>query len=263
MPLNHSRYVDRFVRKLDSVRLPWTTLGVLSVTLSLWVALLAGWVSMPSPVDLPPSAPGAMETAAISSGSIGAYLVMWAVMMAAMMFPAMLPFARRYADSLQGDWTDVTTALVAFFAAYGLSWAATGAVPLVIDGLVNVHDLVQSVPAVVFGGTLLFVGGYQLSGFKRFALRDCCGRVSVEDPDPRIAVRLGLSHARSCILATWHLFVFLVLAGSMNFFWMAGLTAIIVTERFPSYGREIADAVGVLAVVAGVLVLLPLPFPFP
>lgn len=262
MQIDHSQSLDRLERRLDSVQIPPVTLGVLAVTLSLWVALLAGWVPMPTPTDLPTSAPGAMERAALHGGAIGAYLVMWAVMMAAMMYPAMLPFARRYASAMAGDWPARAAALATFFVTYGLVWAATGAVPLAVDGLVDVHALVQRAPDLTYGGTLLFAGWYQLSGFKGAALDDCCDRVSVDSPGLQKAVRLGLRHGRNCVLATWHLFALMVLVGSMNAFWMLGLTGILVTERFPVCGREISRAVGVLAAVAGVLVLLPIPFPF-
>lgn len=262
MQLDHSQYLDRFERQLDGVQIPRVALGVLGVTVSLWVALLAGWVPMPMPADLPTSAPGAMERAALHGGAIGAYLVMWGVMMAAMMYPAMLPFARRYASAICGNPAARAAALATFFAVYGLVWTATGAVPLAVDGLVDVHRLVGSAPELVYGSTLLFVGWYQLSGFKSAALDDCCDRVSVDSPDLRTAARLGLRHGRNCVLATWHLFALLVLVGSMNFFWMLGLTGILVTERFPVCGREISRAAGVIAAVAGVLVLLPIPFPF-
>ncbi|MCU4800116.1 DUF2182 domain-containing protein [Halobacteria archaeon HArc-gm2] len=262
MQLDHSRSLDRLERRLDSVQIPPVTLGVLAVTLSLWVALLAGWVPMPMPADLPMSAPGAMERAALHGGAIGTYLVMWGVMMAAMMYPAMLPFARRYASAMEGDWPARAAALATFFATYGLVWTATGAVPLAVDAIVDVHALVVNAPELVYGSTLVFVGWYQLSGFKGAALDDCCDRVSVDSPALRTAAGLGLRHGRNCVLATWHLFALMVLVGSMNHFWMLGLTGILVTERFPVCGREISRAVGLLAAVAGVLILLPVPFPF-
>lgn len=262
MQLDQSQYLDRLERQLDGVPLPRVALGVLSVTVSLWVALLAGWVPMPMPADLPVSAPGAMERAALRSGAIGAYLLTWGVMMAAMMYPAMLPFARRYASAMRGDRTARAAALATFFATYGLVWTATGAVPLAVDALVSIHALVEYAPSLVYGGALLFVGWYQLSGFKGAALADCCDRVTVDSPALRTAARLGLRHGRNCVLATWHLFALMVLVGSMNVVWMLGLTGILVTERFPVCGREISRAAGVIAAVAGVLVLLPVPFPF-
>ena len=254
--------LDRITRKLDAPRFPWVAVAVLGSTVLLWVAVLAGWVPMPMPSALPPSAPGATEAAATSGDAVVAYLATWGTMMSAMMYPAMLPFARRYVDSLDGNSLAVAVALATFFVAYSVVWTVTGAVPLAVDALVGIHGLVRAAPSVVYGGALIVVGAYQLSSFKRGALRSCCSRVAVEDPDPVTAARLGLGHGKSCVLATWPIFALLVLVGSMNVFWMTALTAVVVAERLPAWGDEIADAVGVVAAVAGVLVLSPLPFPF-
>ncbi len=256
-------YVDRVARKLDGPRRPWTAVAVLGATVTLWVAVLAGWVPMPMPADVPASAPGATEMAATTGGAVAEYLTMWGAMMSAMMYPAMLPFARRYVDSLEGSPVAIAAALATFFVAYSAVWTATGVVPLAVESVVDIGGLVRAAPSAVYGGALLVVGAYQLSSFKRAALRDCCSGVSVTDPSLGTAAKTGLAHGQSCVVATWPLFAFLVLAGSMNVFWMTALTAVVVAERLPGWGGEIADAVGVVAAVAGVLVLLPLPFPFP
>ena len=54
--------------------------------------------------------------------SIGEFVVMWTLMMAAMMLPAVSPLVSMYARSVRGS----ASALTAFGAGYLLVWAATG-----------------------------------------------------------------------------------------------------------------------------------------
>lgn len=265
MPSHPLTYVERLENRIQTPGIPSVTAGVLGLALTLWIALFAGWVPMPMPGDVPMSAPGAMEMAATAGGlgAVLAYLVAWGTMMSAMMYPAMVPFVRRYVRSLDATRTEVAAAVGTFLATYSLVWTSTGIVPVAVDALFGINDVATTVPSLVYGGLLVFVGVYQLSAFKHVPLRTCCGTVDVTDPDPVTAARLGLHHGRSCVLATWPLFALLVFAGSMNFFWMVALTAIVAAERLPHWGPELANAVGTLAAVAGVLVLLPIPFPFP
>jgi predicted metal-binding membrane protein len=62
----------------------------------------------------------------------------------------------------------------------------------------------------------------------------------------------------SCILVCLGPFFLLMpFFGEMNFFWMVALTTVVTVERLPSrWGEEVATATGVVALVAGVAVLL-------
>jgi predicted metal-binding membrane protein len=47
--------------------------------------------------------------------------------------------------------------------------------------------------------------------------------------------------------------------GEMNFFWMVALTTVVTIERLPSWGREMAVATGIVALLAGLFVLVVQP----
>jgi predicted metal-binding membrane protein len=47
--------------------------------------------------------------------------------------------------------------------------------------------------------------------------------------------------------------------GEMNFFWMVALTGVVALERLPEWGRDVAIGSGVVAVLAGLVVLLVRP----
>jgi predicted metal-binding membrane protein len=63
--------------------------------------------------------------------SIGEFVVMWTLMMAAMMLPAISPLVSMYARSVQGS----ASALTAFGAGYLVVWAATGVIAYALTWL--------------------------------------------------------------------------------------------------------------------------------
>jgi predicted metal-binding membrane protein len=253
----------QFVRErfVSTEELPPVSLAVVGATLLLWVALFDGWLPMPAmsgSMSMTMSDPGVPEGMATANGLSGAltYLLMWGVMMSAMMYPAMLPFVRRYAESAQGTTGEVARGLGYFLGTYSLVWLSTGVVPLAFDAVVDVSWLVGNHGRFALGGMLLVAGLYQLTDEKRESLRTCCARVPAHEPRAPDAIRRGIEHGLSCVRCTWALFAFMVFVGSMNFFWMLLLTTVVTLERFAPRAGDVATTVGVAAVVGGVLTLL-------
>ena len=239
--------------------LPVVPIAVTGAALLLWTALLDGWVPMPAaPGAVPMSAPGVPEGLATSNGLPGVvrYLLMWGAMMSAMMYPAMLPFVRRYEDGMRGSTAEKVAAVGYFLATYSLVWLSTGVVPLAVDALVDVSRFVGHHGRVALGGMLVVAGLYQLTTYKRESLRACCSRVGDHEPSVPDAARRGVEHGVRCVQCTWALFAFVVLVGSMNFFWMLLLTAVVTLERFAPRADDVAATVGVAAIVGGLVTLL-------
>lgn len=247
------RLRDQF-RPLD---LPPATAAVALVALLAWTAMLDGWLPMPTPgPDLGPmSAPGVPEAIGTSNGAAGvaAYLAMWSVMMVAMMYPAMTPFVRRYAAGLPGSPAERVVAVTALLAAYSTVWGLVGVVPLALDALVGLPDLLAANGSLVLGGSLLLAGGYQFTVYKRDTLADCCASVPETTDGPLAAVRRGVDHGLRCLRCTWPLMLTMVVAGTMNLFWMLLVTFAVTVERYG--GDRVATTVGVLALVGGVAAL--------
>ena len=240
-------------------RVSTVSVGLSVVTLLLWVAILDGWLPMPeSGMSVPMSDPGVPEAMATSNGleGVASYLLMWGVMMSAMMYPAMLPFVRRYAGALRGPSAPRAAVIGAFLAAYSLVWTLTGIVPLSVDAAVNIAGLARDYGTLLVGGMLLAVAIYQLSSYKRDSLRSCCSTVEAERPSVRTAVRRGIEHGLSCVRCTWVLFAFMVAVGSMNAFWMLLLTMVVTSERLVGWGDELAATVGTVSGLGGLAVLL-------
>ncbi|WP_267643845.1 DUF2182 domain-containing protein [Haloarchaeobius amylolyticus] len=236
------------------------SVAILGAAALLWAALLRGWLPMPqNSLDAPMTAPGVPEAMATAAGldGVATYLLMWGVMMSAMMYPAMYPYVRGYLDGIGGGVLRQQAALWAFFVPYSLVWTATGVVPLTVDLLVPVHDLVSAAPGAVLGVGFLAAGLHQLSSYKHRFLDHCCD-CSVREVSRSLGgiARDGLAHARSCLGCTWAPFALMVLLGSMNPAVMLGLTLLVTLERAADRGHEVAAASGVLSVALGALCVL-------
>jgi predicted metal-binding membrane protein len=230
------------------------------VALLAWTALLRGWVPMPMPgPELGPmSRPGVPEAIGTGNGllGVGAYLLMWGVMMTGMMYPAMVPFVSRFETALDGDRPARAVTVSGFLAGYSLLWTATGAVPLVADLLVDLPALARTHGTLLLGGSLLAASVYQLSASKRETLADCCATVDPDGPGLLAGLRQGVEHGLQCVRCTWLLMALMVVVGSMNLFWMLLLTFAITAERLAPGPEEVATTLGVLAGVGGLAALL-------
>jgi predicted metal-binding membrane protein len=260
--------LDAFAVEFD--RTTTTVLAMLGTDALLWVLLVDGHVPMPGmgwlmDQGVPMAAPGAMLHGAFHAGTPGAilgYAAIWGVMMWAMMHPAMTPFARDFADAHRGTTVQVAVALSAFMLAYHAVWTASAVLPLAANALLpgGVYGVVRAHTHLAVGGALTLTGLYQLSRFKRSRLRDCCSAVDPHESDVPTALRDGLVHGTQCVLVCFGPFFLLMpVFGSMNLLWMVALTAVVAAERLPPWGREVAVAVGVVSLLAGLAVLLGRP----
>lgn len=257
--------LDLFDVPLD--RTAVTVAGMIGLDVIWWVVLYDGYVPMPGMAwlmdqGIPMAAPGAVERGVSSIGTFDAvvgYVVMWGVMMWAMMYPAMTRFTREYAAAHEGSALDAMKAVTAFLLGYHVVWALSAVIPLAYEAALpgGIYGFTRANTHLVIGGVLVLAGLYQASSFKRSRLRTCCARVEPHRSAVASALEDGLVHGGNCVLVCFGLF-FLVMPffGEMNFFWMIALTAIVTAERLPTWGREFAIASGVVALLAGLIVLV-------
>jgi predicted metal-binding membrane protein len=257
----HNRFRDRF----DLHRIPTVALVTYGVALLAWVAIVRRWLPMPGMAPgLSMSDPGAPEAMALSNGFTGwgLYLFMWGVMMIAMMYPSSVPLFRLYYRTLDGTTRlDKTARVSAFMGTYALVWTFTGLVPLTVNAVVPIAAVAGEKGPILFGGTLLLLSGYQLSPYKYRCLKRCRSPLGFlmeyQEPGVRGAAEMSLRFSVFCVGCCWALFAVMVVVGSMNLLWMAGLTVVLSLERVVAWGDRLARGVGVAAGVAGgALVLL-------
>ena len=209
---------------------------------------------------------GEMDGIGMGAISLGAFLLGWGAMMAAMMLPAVLPVVRLYGQAA----TAGRAAPVAFFAAgYLAVWSLTG-----LPGYFAWRALDaplaegQHWAARLAGVVLLVAAAWQVTPLKSVCLRHCRSpmgfflRFGGRIGRPWGAFAMGVSHSGFCVGCCWALFAVLVAVGTMNIAWMIALTGLIVLERNAPGGERIALAGAVvLGVVGAALLLDPSLFP--
>ncbi len=196
------------------------------------------------------------------SGAAASFLGMWLVMMVAMMLPSLLPMLWRYRTAVGAAGVthlDRLTAVAA--AAYFLVWTAIGAAICpaglaLAEAAMRLPALAHAMPAAC-GLVTLAAGALQLSRWKARQLA-CCRQVSGRGLAPdvidawRHGLRLGLHCVRCCAGPT----AILLVLGVMDLRVMAAVTAAISAERLAPAGARVARLTGIVAVGAGLLLLV-------
>jgi predicted metal-binding membrane protein len=175
-------------------------------------------------------------------GAFGWFAGIWAVMMAAMMLPSLVPMAGAYARQARGGSVDVTPQSLLrttlFTAGYLLTWVLVGLVAWVVFEGVRSLDLTflgwddggRYVAGAVIAGAAL----YELTPLKSTCLRHCRDReLLVADwrEGPAGAIRMGLDQGAYCVGSSWALMAALFALGVMSITWMVLIAALIVIEK--------------------------------
>jgi predicted metal-binding membrane protein len=193
-------------------------------------------------------------------GTLGWFLGVWVVMMAAMMFPSVAPTVALYSRMTRRR-SPVSPLL--FVTGYLVTWAAAG---LVAFGLLTVLDrLAGDVLAWdragrwVAGGTLVVAAVYELTPLKDVCLGRCRSPLgfllgSWRD-GPSGAVRMGAKHGAWCVGCCWALMASLFALGVMSLAWMAFVAGLIAVERTVPWRRVATYGTAALLLALGVLLL--------
>jgi predicted metal-binding membrane protein len=201
-----------------------------------------------------------------SVGGLVAFVVAWAVMMAAMMFPAAAPMIllfRAVAKQRRARTGAVVPTWV-FVAGYLLVWIAVGAVTwVVVQALSDLAGRLGTAERatwgpLVLGAVLIGAGLYQLTPLKRLCLDHCRSPLAFVMTHWREGhggvLQMGVVHGAYCLGCCWALFAVLVAAGVMSLAWMLLLTLVIFAEKVLPGGQRASSVVGVAFLVLGVVV---------
>jgi predicted metal-binding membrane protein len=200
-------------------------------------------------------------------GSLGFYVSLWVVMMAAMMLPSAAPMVavhaaveRRRRYVARSSWGGSA----AFVVGYLLVWTAFGVVAYAIVGLVGSLD-VDSLSwsrggRYVAAGVIAVAAVYQLT-----PLKDVC-RAKCRSPlafvvgswrDGRLgAARMGMEQGSWCVGCCWALMATLFALGLMSIGWMAVIAVLVALEKLLPWGRLAGR--GVALVLAGLALAVAL-----
>lgn len=244
--------------------------------LGFFAAILAAWwmmyvMAMDMDLDLI-GRPGAMgETMRqmdprmdmyMPMAHFGPLFMMWAIMMAAMMLPTLVPTLRTYEDlkaSANGSWAGWAGVLTG----YGVVWAGFAALiaavqlALLFSGAVDMLGIART--SLVSGGLLIVVGAYQFSRTKEMCHGVCLSPMSYYLGHWRTGfgggVRMGLGLGAYCVGCCWGFMALGFVGGVMSLLWMGAATLFMVVEKLPQIGRVVTRPMGITLIFAGLAVL--------
>jgi predicted metal-binding membrane protein len=194
-------------------------------------------------------------------GTLGWFLGVWVVMMAAMMFPSVAPTVALYSKLRH---TRTLGAPLLFVSGYLLVWSAVGALAYAIARVGS--ELFGDVLAWdgagrwVAGATLLLAAAYELTPLKDVCLGKCrtpLGFLLGSWKDgPRGAVQMGARHGGWCVGCCWALMASLFALGVMSIVWMALVAGLIAFEKLIPSRRVATYGTAAVLLVLGVLMLI-------
>lgn len=194
-------------------------------------------------------------------GTLGWFLAVWLVMMAAMMLPSVAPTVALYSRMTK----DRSRLLAAIFTGgYLVTWAAAGALAFAIargGGLVAGDVLAWDRGGRwVAGATLVGAALYELTPLKDVCLGKCrspLGFLLGAWRDGRAgALRMGVGHGAWCVGCCWALMLSLFALGVMSIAWMAFVAGLIATEKMLPWRRVATYGTAAILLALGVLVLV-------
>ena len=196
-------------------------------------------------------------------GSLGFYVSVWVVMMAAMMFPSVSPTVLIYNRLRAGHWERgrgaPADATVLFVAGYLLVWTAAGLVAYA--GFELVRDADPGFLAWDDGGRYVTAGViaaaavYQLTPLKGACLVKCRSPLMFLAERWRHGraggLELGIRHGAWCLGCCWALMAALFAVGMMSLGWMALIAACIAAEKLFPWPTAARRGVAILLLALG------------
>jgi predicted metal-binding membrane protein len=195
-------------------------------------------------------------------GTLGWFVGVWIVMMAAMMFPSVAPTVALYQRMAR---TASAAAAPLFTAGYLATWALPGLLAYGITAagrhLFPTELSWSHGGRWLAGGILLVAAAYELTPLKNVCLAKCRSPlgflVGAWRDGLRGAFVMGAKHGAWCVGCCWALMAALFALGVMSIAWMAFVAALIAVEkllpwkRVATYGTAGALlAIGILLVVS-------------
>ena len=163
-------------------------------------------------------------------GSFAFFVALWAVMMAAMMLPGLVPAVLRRTHS-----SGPVRAVVPFVASYLVVWTLVGAL---LYALYRPHGTWAA------GLIVIAAGLYELTRLKQHCRR-CC----------RARTRSGLEFGFYCIGSSIGLMVMLVALGVMSIPWMVAIAGLVFVQKLLPAKAAIDVPLALAIVALGILII--------
>jgi predicted metal-binding membrane protein len=196
-----------------------------------------------------------------SLGTLGWFLGIWVVMMAAMMLPSTAPTVALYSRMTRQR--SVVSPLI-FVAGYLLIWASVGAAAFAIAaagrGIGGDPLAWDGAGRWVAGATLVVASVYELSPLKDVCLGKCrspLGFLLTNWREGRAgALQMGVKHGAWCAGCCWALMASMFALGVMSLAWMAVVAGLITLEKTVPWRRAGTYATAAILLALALLVLI-------
>jgi predicted metal-binding membrane protein len=226
-------------------------LGLIALLLALAVAAWWWTVDRMRGVDQGPGS---------DLGTLGWFIGIWVVMMAAMMLPSVSPTVALYSRMTKQR---SPVAPLVFVSGYLLTWTAAGLLAFGISeaGRRVLSDVLSwdRVGRWVAGGVLAVAAAYELTPLKTVCLRHCRSPLGFLlaswRPGLSGALRMGAKHGAWCVGCCWALMAALFALGVMSIVWMAFVAGLIAAQKTLPGGRAVMFGAAAILLTLGVLLV--------
>jgi len=195
-------------------------------------------------------------------GTLGFFVGVWVVMMAAMMFPSIGPMVLMHVRIQEGQRERGRAAVGAtacFIAGYLVAWSAAGLVGYALYRLGKAATgetfAWDNAGPYLAGGIVLAAAAYQLTPLKDTCLRHCRSPLaflmSHWRPGRLGGLRMGVAHGGWCIGCCWALMAALFALGVMSLGWMALIAALIAAEKLLPWKALASGGIAALLLILG------------
>jgi len=194
-------------------------------------------------------------------GSLGWFVGLWIVMMAAMMLPTVIPTVAVY-DDLRNDRTLLAPLL--FLAGYLAIWVGAGLVAYTVaaagDRIADDALAWNEAGRWAAGVTLLLAAVYELTPLKDACLARCRSPIAFMlgswRPGRSGGLRMGATHGAWCAGCCWALMVSLFALGVMSIAWTALVAGLVALEKIFPWRRVATWGTAALLISLSLLILL-------
>ena len=193
--------------------------------------------------------------------TFGALFPMWAIMMAAMMLPTMVPTLRSYEDLMRS--ADGTRAgWFCVLLGYFIVWAGFAALISVAQVALLAGGLIDGLGIAASGwfasALLIIVGLFQFSRAKEVCHGVCHSPMMYFVGHWKTGftggLRMGLGLGAFCVGCCWGFMALGFVGGIMSLLWMGLATLFMILEKLPQIGHKVTKPMGVLLIAAGLIV---------
>jgi predicted metal-binding membrane protein len=197
-------------------------------------------------------------------GAAASFIAMWCVMMAAMMLPSLIPTLRRYRQAVSAtDGRQAGLLALLVGTGYFVVWTAFGMLVFLLGATLTAAEmqwpaLARSVPLMA-GAIVLIAGAVQFTHWKTCRLARCREALRHTAALPAHATSAweqGMYLGLHCCLSCANLTAIQLVIGVMDLRAMVFVTVAITAERLVPASKLVAQAIGLVAIGAGMVLLV-------